>query len=190
MKFTRRDQRRPTPTPAALAVPIQTALKDVGIDMQISKLSAAQFTENIGKKSMQAWIQTNLGSYVDDPYYQTFLWFGTDVRAQLVQVQQPEDRRRRRAVRRRCCPSAREARTGAGRCRTELNNDLPDDQLGEPNYLLPIRDDIEGFLYEPDGLLTLPHADAGGVRRPPRAMRAVPQGGAGALVAVRYRLAG
>ena len=137
---------------AALAVPIQTALKDVGIDMQIQKLSAAQFTENIGKKSMQAWIQTNLGSYVDDPYYQTFLWFGTtsvlnwfkysnpkiDAAIKKFATVLPED----------------EKRALAKEVQTELNNDLPTISLGEPNFLLPIRDDIEGFLYEPDGLLT------------------------------------
>ena len=137
---------------AALAVPIQTALKDVGIDMQIEELSAAQFTENIGKKSMQAWIQTNLGSYVDDPYYQTFLWFGTesvlnwfkysnpkvDAALEKFSTVLPED----------------EKRALAKEVQTELNNDLPTISLGEPNYLLPMRDDIEGFLYEPDGLVT------------------------------------
>jgi peptide/nickel transport system substrate-binding protein len=137
---------------AALAVPLQTALKDVGIDMRIEKLSASQFTENLGKKSMQAWIQSNLGSYVDDPYYQTFLWFGTEsvlnwfkysnpkVDAALEQFAKvlPED----------------EKRALAAEVQAELNKDLPVLSLGEPNFLLPMRDDIEGFLYEPDGLVT------------------------------------
>jgi peptide/nickel transport system substrate-binding protein len=137
---------------AALAVPIQTALKDVGIDMRIDKLSASKFTENIGEKSMQAWIQSNLGSYVDDPYYQTFLWFGTqsvlnwfkysnpkiDKAIEQFATVLPED----------------EKRALAAEVQAELNNDLPAISLGEPNFLLPMRDDIEGFLYEPDGLVT------------------------------------
>jgi peptide/nickel transport system substrate-binding protein len=137
---------------AALAVPIQTALKDVGIEMQIDKLSAAQFTENIGKKSMQAWLQTNLGSYVDDPYYQTFLWFGTESVLNWFKYSNPkvDDALEKFST---VLPED-EKRALAKEVQTELNNDLPVISVGEPNFLLPMRDDIEGFLYEPDGLLT------------------------------------
>jgi peptide/nickel transport system substrate-binding protein len=137
---------------AALAVPIQTALKDVGIEMQIEKLSAAQFTENIGKKSMQAWLQTNLGSYVDDPYYQTFLWFGTESVLNWFKYSNPkvDDALEKFST---VLPEE-EKRALAKEVQTELNNDLPVISVGEPNFLLPMRDDIEGFLYEPDGLLT------------------------------------
>ncbi len=36
----------------------------------------------------------------------------------------------------------------------QLNKDLPYISLGEPNFLLPVRSNISGFLYEPDGILT------------------------------------
>lgn len=137
---------------AALAVPLQTALRDVGIDMQIEELSASQFTENLGKKSMQAWIQSNLGSYVDDPYYQTFLWFGSKSVLNWFKYSNPKvDAALERFAT--VLPEQQKRRLGL-EVQTELNRDLPVLSLGEPNFLLPMRDDIEGFLYEPDGLIT------------------------------------
>ena len=49
-------------------------------------------------------------------------------------------------------PAAKKAL--ALKVQNQLNKDLPAISLGEPNYLIPIRSNIAGFLYEPDGLLT------------------------------------
>lgn len=136
----------------ALAVPIQTELRKIGVSMKISKLAPAQFQGDLGKRSMQAWVQSNLGSYVDDPYYQAFLWYASDavinwfrysnatvddVTARLKTEMDPE---RRRAL--------------ARQLQQQLNQDVPAISLAEPNFLIATRDDIDGFLYEPDGLLT------------------------------------
>jgi peptide/nickel transport system substrate-binding protein len=136
----------------ALAVPLQTALKNVGVTMNIKTLSAAQFQSDLGKRSMSAWIQSNLGSYVDDPYYQTYLWYGTksvlnwfkfsnkvvdSASAQFAKVLTPA---KKNAL--------------ALQVQQQLNKDVPLISLGEPNFVLAMRSDIKGFLYEPDGLLT------------------------------------
>jgi peptide/nickel transport system substrate-binding protein len=137
---------------AALAVPVQTALKAVGITMNISKLSAAQFQGDLGKRSMQAWIQSGLGSFVDDPYYQTFLWYGTK---SVINWFKYSNATMDAALTRFATvlpPASKKAL--ALKVQNQLNKDLPAISLGEPNYLIPIRSNIAGFLYEPDGLLT------------------------------------
>jgi peptide/nickel transport system substrate-binding protein len=137
---------------AALAVPVQTALKAVGITMNISKLSAAQFQGDLGKRSMQAWIQSGLGSFVDDPYYQTFLWYGTKSVINWFKYSNPAMDAALAKFATVLPPAQKNAL--ALKMQNQLNKDLPAISLGEPNYLIPIRSDISGFLYEPDSLLT------------------------------------
>jgi peptide/nickel transport system substrate-binding protein len=136
----------------ALAVPVQTALKDVGITMNIKALSASEFQAHLGQRSMQAWIQSNLGSYVDDPYYQCFLWYGTTSVINWFKYSNPAVDKATAAFAKAPNPSLKKRL--ALEVQTQLNRDVPAISLGEPNFLLPIRDDISGFLYEPDGLVT------------------------------------
>jgi peptide/nickel transport system substrate-binding protein len=136
----------------ALAVPVQTALRDVGITMNISTLAASEFQQHLGQRSMQAWIQSNLGSYVDDPYYQCFLWYATTAVINWFKYSQADvDKATARFAN---APSASVKRRLAREVQTRLNQDVPAISLGEPNFLLPMRDDITGFVYEPDGLVT------------------------------------
>lgn len=136
----------------ALAIPVQTALSEIGVTMNIKKVPAAQFSEHLTKRSMQAWIQSGLGAYVDDPYYMAFLswsstavinWYkykNTAVDKATAELSRTLDRKRRQEL--------------ANTIQQQLNEDVPAISLGEPNYLLPVRSDIEGVLWEPDGLLT------------------------------------
>ncbi|MHB8589843.1 MAG: ABC transporter substrate-binding protein [Candidatus Dormibacteraceae bacterium] len=136
----------------ALAVPIQSALQQIGVTMNISKLASAEFQQHLGQGSAQAWIQSALGAFVDDPFYQCFLWYATkavinwfkysspvvdNVNAQL---QSELDVAKRKSL--------------ASQLQKQLNQDVPYISLGEPNFLLPVRSNISGFLYEPDALLT------------------------------------
>lgn len=136
----------------SLAIAVQSALKDAGVEMKIDKASAAQFTEDIGERSMQAWIQTGLGSYVDDPYYHTYLWYAKDGALNWFKYQNDvvDGAVEQFAT---VLPEARK-RALVGKVQRELNADLPMISLGEPNFLLPMRSDIKGFRYEPDGLIT------------------------------------
>ena len=136
----------------ALAIPVQTALADIGVTMNIRKLNAAQFQDHLGRRSAQAWIQSSLSPYVDDPYYITYLswmtrsvinWYGysspvVDRAGEQLAVTLDEGERRELA----------------DTIQRQLAEDVPMVSLGEPNYLLPVRADIRGVLWEPDGLLT------------------------------------
>ena len=61
----------------ALAIPLQTALKTVGVTMNIKALSAARYQADLGKHTMQSWIESNLGLLRRRPLLPTYLWYGT-----------------------------------------------------------------------------------------------------------------
>lgn len=136
----------------ALAIAVQSALRDIGVTMNIKKVPAAQFAQHLTKRSMQAWIQSNLGAYVDDPFYMAYLSWSSQAVINWYRYSNPVvdkatkelsttlDRGRRQQL--------------ASTIQKQLNEDVPMISLGEPNYLLPVRDNIEGVLWEPDGLLT------------------------------------
>jgi peptide/nickel transport system substrate-binding protein len=136
----------------ALAVPIQTELRNIGVEMSIRKLAPAQFQGNLGKKSMQAWIQSALGSYVDDPYYQAFLWYATDAVINWFKYSNQTVDKVTGQLKTEVDEQGR--RTLARQLQEQLNKDVPAISLAEPNFLIPMRDDIDGYLYEPDGLVT------------------------------------
>lgn len=136
----------------ALAVAVQSALQQIGVTMNIRKLASAEFQQHLGQGAAQAWIQSGLGAYVDDPYYQCFLWYATKavinwfkysspvVDSINDQLQSELDVTKRKSL--------------GSQLQKQLNQDLPYISLGEPNFLLPVRSNVSGFLYEPDGLLT------------------------------------
>ncbi|MBM3677735.1 MAG: ABC transporter substrate-binding protein [Actinobacteria bacterium] len=139
----------------ALAIPVQTALREVGITMNIKTLAASKFQENLGKRSMQAWIGSNFGSFVDDPYYHCFLWFDTKAVINWFKYSSPVVDKAVQGLASTTDTNTR--RRLAGQIQRQLNQDVPLISLGEPNFLLPMRDDLTGFLYEPDGLMTYRH---------------------------------
>lgn len=136
----------------ALAIPLKTALADVGVTMNIAKLSAAQFQKNRSERSPQAWIGSNLGSFVDDPYYHSFLWLGTDSVINWFKYSNPLiDSSQKKFAK---VLSIAQRRALARQVQVQLNKDVPFISLGEPNYLLPVRQNITGIVYEPDALVT------------------------------------
>jgi peptide/nickel transport system substrate-binding protein len=136
----------------ALAIPLQTALQQVGVTMNISKLASAQFQQHLGQGAAQAWIQSGLGAYVDDPYYQCFLWYATKAVINWFKYSSPVVDQANDQLQNELDVSKRKALGST--IQKQLNQDLPYISLGEPNFLLPVRDNITGFLYEPDGILT------------------------------------
>jgi peptide/nickel transport system substrate-binding protein len=136
----------------ALAVPIQTALKQVGVEMKISKLPAAQFQENLVAGKADAWIRSGMGSYVDDPYYAGFLYFADGAAVNWYKYDNPEVTKLVDGL---GSTVDRDARTKlAAELQAKLNADVPAIALAEPSYRLPVRSDISGVLWEPDSLLT------------------------------------
>jgi peptide/nickel transport system substrate-binding protein len=136
---------------SSLAIALQTQLSGIGVTMNISKLSPAVFQEHLTKKSMQAWVYSGLGDYVDDPYYHLFLWlakganlnwFGFDnatINSLTNQLHTELDTAKRKTL--------------AGQAQAILNEQLPYIPLTEPHFVVPARNDISGLLIEPDLLL-------------------------------------
>lgn len=139
----------------ALAIPVQTALADIGVRMNIKKLNAAKLQENLGAKSAQAWIRSGMAPYVDDPYYITFLSWTSSAVVNWYAYENPKVDKAGEQLARELDEDKRRAL--AHTVQAELAKDVPVIPLGEPNYMLPVREDIRGVLWEPDGLLTYRH---------------------------------
>ena len=136
----------------ALAVPIQSALQQIGVTMNINKLASAQFQQNLGTGAGQSWIQSGLGAYVDDPFYQCFLWYATKAVINWFKYSSPVVDNVNNQLQSELDVNKRKSL--GSQLQAQLNKDLPYISLGEPNFLLPVRNNISGFLYEPDGILT------------------------------------
>jgi peptide/nickel transport system substrate-binding protein len=136
----------------ALAVPVQSALSNIGIKMNIATTAPATFATNLSAGTPQAWIQSSLDFYVDDPYYRVNLFYWSKgavnwmkysdprIDAYNTQLSKTTDSATKRKI--------------ANAVQVITNEAMPALSLGETNFLLPIRDDVGGFLYEPDSLLT------------------------------------
>jgi peptide/nickel transport system substrate-binding protein len=135
-----------------LAVAVQTALAQVGVTMNISTQPAASFQQHLFARSMQSWIESNLASSADDAYYQLFLWYTTTAVINWFKYSSPDLDAVADKLSTALDVGVRKSL--AAQAQTILNRDLPMICLGETNFLLPIRDNISGFLYEPDGYLT------------------------------------
>jgi peptide/nickel transport system substrate-binding protein len=136
----------------ALAVPVKSALSNIGVTMNISQLAPSVFNQHLTQLSMQAWLVSNNGSYVDDPYYQCSLWYKTKAVLNSFSYSSPVVDKITTQLASALTPN--EKSRLALEAQQQLNHDLPVISLGEPNFLLPIRDDISDFLYEPDALVT------------------------------------
>ncbi len=120
--------------------------------MNISKLASAEFQQHLGQGAGQSWIQSGLGAYVDDPFYQCFLWYATKAVINWFKYSNPVVDQVNDKLQAELDVSTRKSL--GSQLQAQLNKDLPYISLGEPNFLLPVRSNISGFLYEPDGILT------------------------------------
>lgn len=136
----------------AMAVPVKTALQQIGVTMNISKQAAAVFQKHLFDRSMQAWIQTGLGAYVDDPYYHLFLWYSSEAVINWTRFSNPTIDKITSQLKTELDVERRKSL--AAQAQQVLNQELPIVNLAEPNFVLPMRDDISGFLVEPDYLPT------------------------------------
>jgi peptide/nickel transport system substrate-binding protein len=135
----------------ALAVPVQSALQQIGVTMNISKLASAEFQQHLGQGAAQAWIQSGLGAYVDDPFYQCFLWYATKAVINWFKYSSPVVDKVNDQLQSELDVTKRKSL--GSQLQKQLNQDLPYISLGEPNFLLPARSNISGFFYEPDGIV-------------------------------------
>jgi peptide/nickel transport system substrate-binding protein len=134
----------------ALAVPVQTALAQVGVTMNINKQPAAAFQQHLFARSMQAWIQSNVLLYVDDPFYRTTLFYASTGVINWFKYNSASMDNINNELSTELDVNKR--KDLAAQAQKLLNDDLPMICLGETNFVLPMRDNIGGYLYEPDAL--------------------------------------
>jgi peptide/nickel transport system substrate-binding protein len=135
----------------AEAIAVQSALKDVGISMSISKVAPAIFEEHLDKKSMTAWIQSEAGDYVANPFYHLLLWFTSKAVLNWFAYSNATIDKLTKAM------STELTRVKlmqlAARAQVILNETLPVIVLAEPHYVLAVNDRISGIVLEPNQLL-------------------------------------
>jgi peptide/nickel transport system substrate-binding protein len=133
-----------------IAVILQDAFRGIGVDMKIEKQAAAIFQEHMARKEQFAWMRPLL-MYVDDPYYDLFLAYETGQICNWMDYSNPRideitteigatiDVERRREL-------SREAQQ-------ILTDEVALIYLAETNRLVATREEIGGWVLDPDPLL-------------------------------------
>lgn len=134
-----------------VAVVLQDAFRDVGVEMEIEKLAGGPFFQGLAERSHQAWMRAAL-NYVDDPFYHLFLWYKTDTVINWFNYSNARVDEITDELATELDPAKREALSEE--VQQIINSEAPALYVGELNYLLAMRDDITGFVLEPDHLLS------------------------------------
>jgi peptide/nickel transport system substrate-binding protein len=134
-----------------VAVVLQSTFRDIGVEMEIEKLAAGPFFEGLSQRSHQAWMRTAL-NYVDDPFYHLFLWYKTDTVINWFKYSNERVDEITDLLATELDPQTR--KDLASEAQQIINEEVPALYVGELNFLLAMRDDISGFVLEPDHLLS------------------------------------
>ena len=129
----------------AMAVAVQTMLRDVGIEMGIERRSAAVLSERQFGQASQAWIQKQ-GAFVDDPFYLLFLIYNSGAILNWTAYNNPEIDALQEELK--AETDEGERLKLAARAQDILNEDLPLIVLADANFAVPIRSDVTGFVHE------------------------------------------
>lgn len=132
-----------------VAVVLQNAFRDLGVEMEIEKQAAGPFFEGLSRRSHQAWMRTAL-NYVDDPFYHLFLWYKTDTVINWFKYSNPRIDEITDLLATELDPQKRKEL--ASEAQKIINEEAPALYVGELNVLVAMRDDITGFVLEPDHL--------------------------------------
>jgi peptide/nickel transport system substrate-binding protein len=144
-----------------VAVPIQTNLQAVGIQMTISKLDPAVLQQHLGQGTGQAFIQTFGGgaNYIDDPYFLMYLSYASYAVINWAKYKNPA----LDAVSNQLATAVDVAQRKqlAGQAHAILNQDLPIYPIADTVWVLPMRSNIKGYVYEPDSLTVYKYLSRG-----------------------------
>jgi peptide/nickel transport system substrate-binding protein len=141
------------PTAMELAVLLQSSFKKVGVSLSIDPQTAAVFAERLDKRSHQAWLRPLL-LYVDDPGYMGAFHYRTTAILNWMAYSNPDVDRLFDHINLLWRPQDDEQKTQLCRQVQKLiSDDAPVLYLGEPNFNLAVRDDIVGYVHQPDHLL-------------------------------------
>ena len=134
-----------------VAVVLQDAFRDVGIDMDIDIMAAGPFSDGLWGRSHQAWLRTAL-NYVDDPFYHVGLWYDTDAVINWFSYSNSRIDEINDILAVSIDETVREDLSYE--MQEIINDEAPALWLGELDFTLATRDDINGVLIEPDHLLS------------------------------------
>jgi peptide/nickel transport system substrate-binding protein len=140
------------PTTEELAILLKDRFADAGVTMQIDKQSAAVFAERTDKRQHEAWLRSILW-YVDDPGYIGNTFYKCDALLNWMDYCNPEADRLIEQMTSLPIDARAEKEPLAKEFQRIVGADAPTLILAEPNLLLPMRDDIEGYVHLPDNLL-------------------------------------
>jgi peptide/nickel transport system substrate-binding protein len=141
------------PTAMELAVLLQSSFKQAGVSMGIDPQTAAVFAERLDKRSHQAWLRELL-LYVDDPGYMGLFHYQSGAILNWMAYHNPEVDRLFDRINRLWRPEDREQKAQLSKqVQRLIIDDAPVLYLAEPNFNLAVRDDIEGYVHQPDHLL-------------------------------------
>jgi peptide/nickel transport system substrate-binding protein len=133
-----------------IAVILQDAFRQIGVDMTIEKQAAAIYQEHMAKKEQFAWMRPVL-AYVDDPYYDLFLSYET---GQVVNWQNYSNPRIDEITAEIGSTIDTERRRELSREAQEiLTEEVALVFLAETNRMIATRSEIEGWVVDPDPLL-------------------------------------
>ena len=134
-----------------VAVVLQNAFREIGVDMEIEKLAGGPFFQGLSERSHQAWMRTTL-NYVDDPFYHMFLWYKTDTVINWFKYSNERVDEVTDMLATELDPAKREELSRE--VQEIINSEAPALYVAELNFTLATRDDVTGILIEPDHLLS------------------------------------
>jgi peptide/nickel transport system substrate-binding protein len=141
------------PTAMELAVNLQSSLRNIGVSMKIDPQTAAVFAERLDRRSHQAWLR-DLLLYVDDPGYMGAFHYRSTAILNWMAYNNSEVDRLFDEINRLWRPQDREQREQlCKQVQKLIIEDAPVLYLAEPNFNLAMRDNIEGYVHQPDNLL-------------------------------------
>ena len=139
------------PDAAAEAIAVQSALRGINVTMNISQVAPAVLQQHLEKKSMEAWISSEGGDYVDDPYYHLLLWFESTSVLNWFGYSNPSIDKLGKSLSSELNTTKRLAL--ASQAQGVLNQTVPVIILAEPHFVVAVRDEIAGVALEPDSLI-------------------------------------
>jgi peptide/nickel transport system substrate-binding protein len=141
------------PIALELAVLMQSSLRRIGVSMDLDTETAAVFAERLDKRSFQAWLRDYL-LYVDDPGYMGAVLYQSSAPQNWVGYKNLEVDRLFDQINTLWRAEDRTQKTELCReVQKLIIADAPLLYLGEANFNLATRDDIEGYVQQPDNLL-------------------------------------
>ncbi len=144
--------RQDIPLDEAVATNLKAQFADLGIDMSIRPVTGAEMFDHLFGLTYDMAFRGGLLDYVDDPYYQFFLWWDSqDAAINWTGFVDPRiDEILDETASVVSDPARREPYREAV---TRLVDAAPMLWLANANFTLAMREDIGGFTLHPDGLL-------------------------------------